>query len=47
VWVWTVNDEPRLAQLLSEPLLSVVITDLPARAVAIRASLEARLEAVR
>jgi glycerophosphoryl diester phosphodiesterase len=47
VWVWTVNTELRLAELLSEPLLAAVITDAPARAVAIRASLDSRLEGVR
>jgi glycerophosphoryl diester phosphodiesterase len=47
VWVWTVNDDARLAELLVEPLLGAVITDVPARAVAIRESLASRLEEVR
>ncbi len=40
VWVWTVNDETRLAELLAEPLLAAVITDVPVRALAIRESVE-------
>jgi glycerophosphoryl diester phosphodiesterase len=46
IWVWTINDEPRLAELLAEPLVFAVITDVPAQAVAIRASLEAQRERV-
>jgi glycerophosphoryl diester phosphodiesterase len=40
VWVWTVNDETRLAELIAEPLLAAVITDIPERALAIRQSLQ-------
>lgn len=39
VWVWTVNEEGRLAEVLAMPLVSAVITDTPERAVAIRESL--------
>jgi glycerophosphoryl diester phosphodiesterase len=39
LWVWTVNDEGRLGELLGSPLVAGVITDVPERAVAIRASL--------
>lgn len=40
VWVWTVNDETRLAELLADPLLTAVITDVPERALAIRETLQ-------
>lgn len=39
VWVWTVNDEARLREMLAEPMISAVITDRPELAVAIRESL--------
>lgn len=40
VWVWTVNDETRLRDLLAETRLAGLITDHPERAVAIRAEMD-------
>lgn len=36
LWVWTVNDEARMGELLADPAVTGVITDDPARAVALR-----------
>ena len=37
IMVWTVNDDRRLARLLSDPRVAVVVTDRPEHAVALRA----------
>jgi glycerophosphoryl diester phosphodiesterase len=42
IMVWTVNDDRRLARLLSDPRVAVVVTDRPEHAVALRARLAAR-----
>ena len=36
IMVWTVNDDRRLARLLSDPRVAVVVTDRPEHAVALR-----------
>jgi glycerophosphoryl diester phosphodiesterase len=38
LWVWTVNDAPRLASLLADPAVTGVITDEPALACELRAA---------
>jgi glycerophosphoryl diester phosphodiesterase len=43
IMVWTVNDDLRLARLLSDPRVAVVVTDRPEHAVALRARLAARV----
>jgi glycerophosphoryl diester phosphodiesterase len=35
VWVWTVNDDHALRTLSADPRVAAVITDVPARAVAV------------
>ena len=42
IMVWTVNDDRRLARLLGDPRVAVVVTDRPEHAVALRARLAAR-----
>jgi glycerophosphoryl diester phosphodiesterase len=42
IMVWTVNGDRRLARLLSDPRVAVVVTDRPEHAVALRARLAAR-----
>lgn len=42
IMVWTVNDDRRLARLLSDPRVAVVVTDRPEHAAALRARLAAR-----
>jgi glycerophosphoryl diester phosphodiesterase len=42
IMIWTVNDDRRLARLLSDPRVAVVVTDRPEHAVALRARLAAR-----
>ena len=37
IMVWTVNDDRRLARLLSDPRVAVVVTDRPEHAIALRA----------
>lgn len=37
VFVWTVNDEALLRRFLADPRVAAVITDVPARAIALRA----------
>jgi glycerophosphoryl diester phosphodiesterase len=39
-WVWTVNDPALLRRLLQDPRVAAIITDEPARALAIRAALD-------
>lgn len=44
LWVWTVNDEPRLVELLSEPAVTGLITDNPLLACQLRAKVSADLQ---
>jgi glycerophosphoryl diester phosphodiesterase len=43
LWVWTVNEAGRIAELLGEPAVTGVITDDPALAVALRDQAPARV----